>query len=174
MTNSNDQVSIDAASGPRPLTGYHVAAMIVAFFGVIITVNFTMAWLASSSWTGLVVKNSYVASQQYNGKIAAARQQKSLGWQMKFGYSDAKISFVMTQKDAAPVLVEGLQVTLGRPVSETKDTTFDLVHVGQGRYEAETKLGPGIWGFQLNSKGETPYYLEGRFFVSKNGMGSLE
>ena len=47
----------------REFTGWHMAITMIAFFGVIISVNLTMAILASSTWTGLIVKNGYVASQ---------------------------------------------------------------------------------------------------------------
>ena len=50
-------------------TGRHMAIIMVAFFGVIIAVNLTMATLASRSWTGLVVKNSYVESQKFNSVL---------------------------------------------------------------------------------------------------------
>ena len=62
------------AKKPFTFTGWHMLAIMLAFFGTIITVNFTMAYLATSSWSGLVVKNTYVASQQFNGKTEAIRQ----------------------------------------------------------------------------------------------------
>lgn len=43
-------------------------ALILAFFGTIIIVELTMAVLASRSWTGFVVKNSHVDSQEFNRK----------------------------------------------------------------------------------------------------------
>ena len=49
--------------GTFRFTGFHMLACMIVFFGVIVAVNLTMATLASQSWTGLVVKNSYVASQ---------------------------------------------------------------------------------------------------------------
>ncbi|TGV41583.1 cytochrome oxidase, partial [bacterium M00.F.Ca.ET.168.01.1.1] len=39
---------------PREFTGRHMLVIILAFFGVVIAVNLTMATLASTSWTGLV------------------------------------------------------------------------------------------------------------------------
>ncbi len=45
----------------------------VAFFGVIIAVNVTMATIAIASWTGLVVQNSYVASQEFETQAPRAR-----------------------------------------------------------------------------------------------------
>lgn len=64
----------------RPFTGWHMTMIMVAFFTVVIAVNVTMARLAIGSFGGTVVENSYVASQQYNGWLAQARQQAALGW----------------------------------------------------------------------------------------------
>ena len=55
-------------------------SIMLAFFGVIIAVNVVMATLASTSWTGLVVENSYVASQEFNRKAEESRAQAALGW----------------------------------------------------------------------------------------------
>jgi nitrogen fixation protein FixH len=45
----------------------------VAFFGVVIAVNLTMARLAIGSFGGVVVENSYVASQKFNGWLDRPR-----------------------------------------------------------------------------------------------------
>jgi 1,2-dihydroxy-3-keto-5-methylthiopentene dioxygenase len=39
-----------------------------------------MAYLATSTWSGLVVKNTYVASQQFNGKTAAIRKARGYNY----------------------------------------------------------------------------------------------
>ena len=57
----------------REFTGRHMLVIMVAFFSVIIAVNLTMAFFARSSWTGAVVENTYVASQQFNRKAAEGR-----------------------------------------------------------------------------------------------------
>ena len=64
----------------RRFTGWHMTAIMIAFFGVIITVNMTMAVFATRTFGGKVVENSYVASQQFNEWLAAARAQEKLGW----------------------------------------------------------------------------------------------
>lgn len=68
------------ASTNGQLTGRKIAAIFVVFFGVVMAVNFTMASFASSTFGGVVVSNSYVASQHYNKWLAAAEAQKKLGW----------------------------------------------------------------------------------------------
>jgi nitrogen fixation protein FixH len=60
-------------------------AVMVGFFGLVVAVNFTMAWFASSTFGGTIVDNSYVASQKFNGWLKAARAQDALGWQREIG-----------------------------------------------------------------------------------------
>jgi nitrogen fixation protein FixH len=64
----------------RGFTGRHMWMVMTGFFGLVIAVNFTMAWFASSTFGGSVVENSYVASQKFNGWLEAARTQEKLGW----------------------------------------------------------------------------------------------
>lgn len=64
----------------KRITGWHAAAALIAFFGVVIAVNLTMALFATRTFGGVVVQNSYVASQKYNGWLEAAERQRALGW----------------------------------------------------------------------------------------------
>ena len=61
-------------------SGRHMTMILLAFFGVVVAVNLTMATFATRTFGGVVVANSYVASQKYNGWLAAARRQDQLGW----------------------------------------------------------------------------------------------
>ena len=64
----------------RRFSGWHMTAILLAFFGVVVAVNMTMAVFATRTFGGVVVENSYVASQKYNGWLEAARKQERLGW----------------------------------------------------------------------------------------------
>ena len=64
----------------REFTGRHFTAILLGWFGVVVTVNLFMASLATQGFGGVVVKNSYVASQKFNGWLDAAREQEALGW----------------------------------------------------------------------------------------------
>ncbi|TJV88129.1 MAG: cytochrome oxidase, partial [Mesorhizobium sp.] len=77
----------------REFTGRHMLLIILSFFGVIVGVNLTMATLASTSWTGLVVENSYVASQQFNRKAEEGRAQAALGWTGKLTISWGEVRY---------------------------------------------------------------------------------
>jgi nitrogen fixation protein FixH len=64
----------------RKFTGWHMTGILVAFFGVVVSVNVFMAQAAISTFGGTVVDNSYVASQKFNGWLDKAEAQKALGW----------------------------------------------------------------------------------------------
>ena len=48
-----------------------------------------------------MVKNSYVASQQYNEKLAEVRRQHDTGWSSQFDYSGEKAQFALLTRDGA-------------------------------------------------------------------------
>ena len=56
----------------RKFTGWHMTGILVAFFGVVVSVNVFMARAAISTFGGTVVDNSYVASQKFNGWLDKA------------------------------------------------------------------------------------------------------
>ena len=66
------------SNGTRQFTGKHMLAIMLGFFAVVLAANMTMVYFARHSWTGLVVENSYVASQQFNAKMAETRAQAAL------------------------------------------------------------------------------------------------
>lgn len=64
----------------KPFTGRHMSIIMVGGFGIVIAVNLVMASFAIGGFSGTVVKNSYVASQNYNGWLDRANAQDALGW----------------------------------------------------------------------------------------------
>ena len=152
-------------------TGRHMLFAMLAFFGVIVTVNMTMAVLAGRTWTGLVVKNSYVASQFYNEELEAAQRQEARGWRSRLTYEGGKIAFNLADRTGQPVILTDLVVALGRPAFEQQDHTLPLRHIGNGSYVASTSLGAGIWAARITGgSGETAYRRDSRLFVSKPGQ----
>lgn len=158
----------------RTLTGWHVLAMFVAFFGVIIAVNLTMAMLAGGTWTGLVVKNSYVASQEYNGVLAEAAAQKARGWHDRLEYADGRLSLTLTDADGQPVALDGVEAKVGRPAFEGEDLSVVLMRE-RAEFSAELALAPGVWAVEVTGRaGETPWRREARLLVTEDGRGLWE
>lgn len=132
----------------NPLTGRHVLAMIGLFFGVTITVNLVMAALATGTFPGLVVKNSYVASQNYNELLAAGEAQAERGWTDEITARDGLL--LVRLEDASGAALTGLDVSarIGRPASAREDRVVALRPRGDEYVAAET-LPPGRWVVEL-------------------------
>jgi nitrogen fixation protein FixH len=133
----------------REFTGWHMLAILCAFFGVTIAVNLTLAWFANSTWTGLVVANSYVASQQFNEGLAEGRREQALGWQPVFALADGALTVTLSDKAGQPLTGLDLAVTFARPAHEGEDHTIALSATGAGRYAAAAPLAPGLWSAEL-------------------------
>jgi nitrogen fixation protein FixH len=77
----------------RPLTGRKVFAIAAVSFGVILTANLILAYQAVNTFSGLVVPNSYIASQEFD---ARRRAQEALGWTLDLDHEDAVLTVRLT------------------------------------------------------------------------------
>lgn len=156
-----------AVDKPREFTGRHMLAITLAFFAVIIAVNFVMAYLANSTWSGLVVANGYVASQSFNSDEAVAKAQEARGWKVAVGHDAGRLTISFTGRDAAPL--GGMTVTgqLRRPTSERDDKSLSFSEAGRGNYAATARLNSGVWDVEIaaSANGETAYRKTFRFVV---------
>lgn len=132
-------------------TGWHMVVTMVLFFGTIITVNLTMAYLASSTWSGLVVKNTYVASQEFNGKAAGIRAMLATGIKGKLEVAGGKIRYNLTMPGNEPVIAEQVTAHFKRPVGEHQDFMADLQMVSPGIYEATHEVLSGHWIVEMKA-----------------------
>ncbi|MBO3760520.1 FixH family protein [Ciceribacter sp. L1K22] len=126
-------------------TGWHMATIMVAFFGVIISVNMLMAYFATSTWSGLVVPNTYVASQQFNGKAAAIRDMLATGIKGKLTVTGGDIRYSLSIADEGPVVADTVTAHFKRPVGEHQDFVVALQPAGNGDYVASHPVLPGHW-----------------------------
>lgn len=129
----------------RQFTGYHMILVMVAFFGTIITVNMIMAWHATHSWTGLVVKNSYVASQHFNEVTAQKQAQAALGWRASIDYQNQQMTVAVTDNTGAAIENAIVTAALGRPAHEQLDRTLQFAETVAGTYTVSEALEPGLW-----------------------------
>jgi nitrogen fixation protein FixH len=158
-------------SEPREFTGRHMLFSMLAFFGVIIAVNLTMATLAGRSWTGLVVKNSYVASQEFNGKVAAARAQAALGWTPTLAVGNGRVSYSLVDASGHAVVVAGATVAFKRPSYEAEDMVFVLAPMPGHAAEAAGAVRDGIWIVEIAADaGQPEPYRETRRVVIADGF----
>lgn len=133
------------AGQPRQFTGLHMLAIMVAFFGVIIAVNLLMATFANTSWTGLVVQNTYVASQQFNERVAESRAQAALGWKGTLTIAGGEIRYSLNDASGAPVRAESVTTSFRRPAYEAEDWQVTLARKADGTFSATAAVRDGIW-----------------------------
>lgn len=133
-------------------TGWHMMAVMVLFFGTIITVNLIMAWNASHSWSGLVVQNTYVASQQFNGKVEEAKRLAASGIEGDIVIKDGRIVYHVVDAGGQPVVADEVSATFKRPVDEREDFTLSLVPSGAGRFVAERDVPGGQWVIDIATR----------------------
>ena len=123
----------------RRFTGYHMTAILLAFFGIVVAVNLVMATYATRTFGGVVVENSYVASQKFNSWLKEERAQANLGW-------NPKVEVDGQRRVAVSLAVPGAIVT-GRaehPLGRLPSVT--LRFTGSGReFRSVQPLPTGRW-----------------------------
>lgn len=132
-------------AGSFRLTGRHVLFGFIAFFGLIVTVNLTMATFASMTWPGLVVANSYVESQRFNTRLEEARQQQALGYTLDFEQALDTLTLALRDADGHGVRILGGTVQIGRPVTRVEDRIIDVPTAPDGLVSMPDALAPGLW-----------------------------
>ena len=135
----------------KPITGWHIATMFLGFFGIVFAVNISMAVMAYRSWTGLVVENSYVASQQFNADVAAHKKSESLGISHQLHYTNGKLILALVGADGKPMDTDKVQISIGRPVDDGEDLKLVAARSASGQFEATAKLGNGVWSGELSA-----------------------
>ena len=134
----------------KELTGHHVLAITVSFFAVIIAVNGLLAYKAVSTFPGLEVANSYVASQDFEAERTA---QIALGWTLKHEYTAGVLRLTFTDTAGLPVQLATLDVLVGRTTEAADDSHPDFARVN-GTYTAPIALNPGKWMLHVEARAE--------------------
>lgn len=133
-----------------PLTGRKVLFIALAAFGVILAANLTLAVSAVRTFPGLEVKNSYVASQNFDEDRAA---QLALGWNVAAQWSDGILTLAFTDPDGAPVEVAELTALVGWATSTRDDFTPEFTYDGTV-YATPADLIEGNWNVRVRALAE--------------------
>lgn len=148
------RASGDFAPEGRPVTGRKVLLLIVGFFAVVIAVNMTMLYFALSNFSGLVVRNSYVASQNFEQDVARNRAAALNRWRVEASLSrDGVLELAAQDVQGAPVRGAALSGKLGRPSHERLDRLVAFDEVAPGLYRATVDVAPGAWRLRLSDAG---------------------
>lgn len=146
-----------SSTTPKEFTGRHMLGIMIAFFSVIIAVNLLMATLANTSWTGLVVKNTYVASQEFNRKAQEGRAQAELGWQPRLAIADGTVRYAMLDRAGHPVAMTGVTMTFRHPAYDKMDVTLTLVPAAGGEFTIDHLPTDGLWIVDVEAQAGLPH-----------------
>ena len=157
------------ASAPKPLTGTKVLAILVAFFGVVIGVNVTMAKLAIATLPGTDVDSPYAAGLTYDREISAAQDQAARKWQVNAHIerrADGAATLQVEARDAGGQPMTGLKFggRLERPADKRADLAVELAEAGMGIYRGNAAaVAPGQWDLVIEGEARGT-----RVFLSRN------
>jgi nitrogen fixation protein FixH len=130
----------------REFTGRKMLIVTVGAFAVIIAVNLLLAFKAVSTFPGLEVEDSYIASQTFD---AERKAQEALGWTSGLSYRDGMLHLTLTGRDGAAAAVKTLTATLGRPTERSDDLTPAFAFDGTA-WTAPAELARGYWQLWLD------------------------
>lgn len=149
----------------RPFTGTHLALIVIGFFAVVIAVNMTMATLASRTFSGVIVKNGYVASQDFDRWLAAGRAQAALGWSVGARIDGDRLVVDARDRSGAPLVATAV-ATLSHPVDARRAHRLTLLPAGAGAYSIRHGLAAGQWEavIRLDAQGHV-YWRRQRLIV---------
>ncbi|WP_420568529.1 FixH family protein [Thalassovita sp.] len=134
----------------RQITGRHVFLGFAAAFGLIIAVNVFMAFNAIKTFPGLEVKNSYVASQEFNVRKAA---QEALGWTVTAVHLKGTLYLNINDENGNPVVPKELHAVVGRATSIAEDVEPAFSFDGRA-HVAQLELADGNWNIRMNAIAE--------------------
>jgi nitrogen fixation protein FixH len=136
------------------LTGWHVLAMLVAFFGAVFAVNGVFLYQALATNTGIVANEPYRMGLHYNERIADQAAQDALGWTDAVDLTAAgDLTLTLTGKTGAPVSGLAFETVVGRPATSTYDVGATLTETAPGVYRAHlTGIAEGTWQVDIAAR----------------------
>jgi nitrogen fixation protein FixH len=145
----------------RPFTGRHLAAIMIAFFVVVIAVNVFMARQASATFGGIVVENSYVASQKFNRWLDEASSERARGWHADLARrGDGRLVVSLEGENVSP---RAISAVARHPLGRQPDISLRFVAQPDGGFVSTRPLPDGRWRvrIEVQTGDGTPWRSEG-------------
>ncbi len=155
------------------LTGLHVLAMLIAFFGIVAGVNVVMIRYALTTHSGEVTAHPYEKGIAYNAAIREAREQEARGWKVdgQVTRSPAGKAHIEVQaRDAAGAMLAGMKVhaLLAAPADVKRDHPIELVETAPGVYSGEAAATAGAWELELTASRDAKVMFQSRNRITLN------
>jgi nitrogen fixation protein FixH len=130
----------------RAFTGRHMATILVTFFGIVIAVNLVNARFAGATFGGVVVENSYVASQRFNDWLDEAKNENALGWDAVTTWRpDGRLVVALREVPAGAVV----KAIARHPLGRLPDRALTFERIGEDQFLSHQALPEGRWAVRL-------------------------
>lgn len=139
----------------RELTGRHVLFMLLAFFGVMLSVNVFFTVMAVKSFSGEDVPRSYRQGIEYNKTIERRAAQNALGWSAHINSAKDKIIIEIRDKEKQPIADLSVSGQLRHPATLSNDQTLEFIQQPNGSYHADIFGLQGKWELEGTARSET-------------------
>lgn len=142
----------------KKFSGWHMFAILAGGFGVVVAVNLLMANLAISSFGGVVVENTYVASQNFNEWLEEADRENALGWEARVARDgDGRL---LVETNGLPVGAVA-HAELRHPLGKDDMREWTLSSLGDGTFHSIEAVPEGRWLVRLTlTHGEDRLHIE--------------
>lgn len=136
------------------LTGWHVLAITVGFFGLVIAVNTAFAVYALRTFPGEVSKTPYEDGLAYDKTLAARARQAALGWTAEVQAGPGPGPVLVRFADARGEPLDGMTVSgeLRRPATQAGERKLTFRGLGRGLYEARADGAGGAWDLKVEAR----------------------
>jgi len=137
-------LSADQPAGFR-LNGWHVLAIITAFFAIVIAVDVVFVVMAVKTFPGQVSSTPYEDGLAYNRSLAQLQAQERLGWQATAAAEPGTVAIEMRDRSGTPLGGLALTGRLERPATEAGRVPLAFHETRPGRYVAHVEDLAGAW-----------------------------
>jgi nitrogen fixation protein FixH len=129
------------------LQGWHVLAVLLAFFGSIFAVNGYFIFTSLATHSGVVSEEPYRKGLGYNQRIAASDQQSALQWQIDLDLKAAGVvKLTLADASGQPIINKRVSLQVGRPSNRSLDRAIALTETAPGTYVAISQaFAAGTW-----------------------------
>jgi nitrogen fixation protein FixH len=144
----------------KRITGRHVLLMLIAFFGLTITVNAIFITQAFRTFRGEDVPRSYMQGVAYNDTLDARAAQAELGWSASADVSRTEAVLILSHATGAPLTGRVLTGSLRHPADANLDIMLNFAETEPGRYVATYSAPPGNWRLMAQTQEGPAFEIE--------------
>lgn len=138
-------------------TGWHMLAVTVGFFVVVVGVLTVMAVIAFRTFPGEVSQHPYEEGLAWNSHLQQEQAQAALGWKaaadgVRDAGGQAKLEVVLLDAHGAPVTGAVMRGELVRPMTSDGRAELAFTEAAPGKYLAKAPAGAGAWDLKFHAK----------------------